>query len=245
MNKYIAYTVIGCLFFIKLHSHASAISSMDTNEKKYLQAYGWIAATQSSINYLGLNEDELKEVLSGFVLGARGHASPIDVSDKDFQDYLHKKACSYESLRKSQLEAVLNKNKETEAIFFANLDKNPDIKATASGLYYHIIHPGEATHPNANSWVTIHYEGKLINDKVFDSSKARGSAAVFNLQRTIQGFKEGIQLIGKNGQITLYVPAKMGYGDNEIPGIPPGSTLIFKIELLDFSEVEPLANKKK
>ncbi len=79
----------------------------------------------------------------------------------------------------------------------------------------------------------VNYTGTLVDGTVFDSSAQRGQPAEFPLDGVIPGWTEGIQKIGKGGKIKLYVPPELGYGDEGRPGIPPGSTLIFDVELLD------------
>jgi len=118
--------------------------------------------------------------------------------------------------------------------FLATLEGKEGIQKTDSGLYYEIIKEG--TGPKASSIedkVTVHYEGKLISGQVFDSSKERGQPATFPLNGVIKGFQEGLQLVGEGGEIRLYVPSKLGYGNNQAGElIKPGSLLIFDVELI-------------
>jgi FKBP-type peptidyl-prolyl cis-trans isomerase len=75
--------------------------------------------------------------------------------------------------------------------------------------------------------------GKLIDGTEFDSSIKRGEPAEFPLDQVIPGWTEGIQKMNKGGKIRLHVPPQLGYGDDGRPGIPPSSTLVFDVELLD------------
>ena len=81
--------------------------------------------------------------------------------------------------------------------------------------------------------VKVHDTGTLIDGSVFDSSVQRGEPAEFPLDQVIPGWTEGIQKMTKGGKIKLYVPPQLAYGDDGRPGIPPGSTLIFDVELLE------------
>jgi FKBP-type peptidyl-prolyl cis-trans isomerase len=81
--------------------------------------------------------------------------------------------------------------------------------------------------------VRVHYTGKLIDGTEFDSSVKRGEPAEFPLDQVIPGWTEGIQKMNKGGKIKLYVPPHLAYGDDGRPGIPPGATLVFDVELLD------------
>ena len=102
-----------------------------------------------------------------------------------------------------------------------------------SGLAYRVLEPGEGDAPVASSEVEVHYEGRLIDGTVFDSSYERGVTAEFRLNRVIAGWTEGLQLIGPGGRITLVIPPELGYGDaGSPPRIPGGATLVFDVELL-------------
>ena len=90
-----------------------------------------------------------------------------------------------------------------------------------------------APRPKPTETVKVHYTGKLIDGTVFDSSVQRGEPAEFPLDQVIPGWTEGIQKMNKGGKIKLYVPPQLAYGDDGRPGIPPSSTLIFDVELLD------------
>jgi len=103
-------------------------------------------------------------------------------------------------------------------------------------LHYEILAIGnEKEKPAENDSVKINYIGKLINGKIFDQSKS--TPVTFPLQGVVPGLKEGMQLIGKDGKIRLYIPSVLAYGDHDIPMIPPGSVLIFEIELLEIQKM--------
>ncbi len=103
---------------------------------------------------------------------------------------------------------------------------------TESGLYYLITVPGNSQKPDLNSQVTVHYKGYLIDDSVFESSYS-GSAPTFPLSGVIAGWREGLQLFGKGGKGTLFIPSKLAYGNTAMPGIPTNSVLIFDIHLIN------------
>lgn len=105
---------------------------------------------------------------------------------------------------------------------------------TASGLKYRIRRKGDGPKPKANSTVKVHYKGWLDDGKVFDSSYDRGQPAEFGLNSVIQGWTEGLQLLGKGGMIELEIPSNLAYGDKgKPPQIPEKATLHFTIELID------------
>ncbi|AOA56985.1 FKBP-type peptidyl-prolyl cis-trans isomerase [Acinetobacter larvae] len=118
------------------------------------------------------------------------------------------------------------------AKFLAENAKKPDVKTTATGLQYKITNPGTGKQPKADSMVTVHYKGQLISGKVFDSSYKKNQPIDFKLNEVIPGWTEGLQLLKEGGKATLYVPAKLAYGERSVPGIPANSTLIFDVELI-------------
>lgn len=109
-------------------------------------------------------------------------------------------------------------------------ENNIEASKTESGLYYKINAKGDGTNPIAQSSVTVNYTGKLLDGTVFDSNKGIS----FGLNQVIAGWTEGIQLCEKDGSITLYIPAHLGYGPNGIPGvIPPNAVLVFDVAVLE------------
>jgi peptidylprolyl isomerase len=94
-----------------------------------------------------------------------------------------------------------------------------------------VIKKGNGATPNRNSVVTVHYVGKTINGKQFDSSRG-GAPAAFRLRDLIPGWVIALQKMHVSERCELYIPAEMGYGKFSQPGIPGGSTLIFDIELI-------------
>lgn len=109
-------------------------------------------------------------------------------------------------------------------------DNNLVAESTSSGLHYIIHAPGNNEFPDQDDHIRISYEGRLLNGNVFDESPD----ATFRLGDLIEGWREGIPLIGKGGSITLIIPSHLGYGDNAYPGIPANSVLVFDIVLFDF-----------
>jgi len=113
-------------------------------------------------------------------------------------------------------------------------------QSTSSGLYYVITTPGGVVHPTLNSSVTAYYNGYLANGTVFDHTTA-GSPAIFPLTNVIEGWQEGLQLIGAGGKIKLLIPSGLGYGGETqynktgVVIIPMNSVVIFDIELVSFT----------
>ena len=132
-----------------------------------------------------------------------------------------------------ELEAVSAANRAAEEKFMAENAKAEGVKVTASGLQYKVIQEGTGEKPAMNSKVRGHYEGKLLNGEVFDSSISRGEPLEFMLTQVIAGWTEGLQLMSVGSKYRLFIPAKLGYGSRGAgQAIPPEAALIFDVELI-------------
>ena len=98
------------------------------------------------------------------------------------------------------------------------------------GFFYRIVAAGSGATPTLASTVTFKYTGRLMDNTVFDQNT---TGAVFPLNQLILGFRKGLPLIQKGGSIILYLPPSLGYGCQSVAGIPPGSNLIFSVDLID------------
>ena len=130
--------------------------------------------------------------------------------------------------RKAKAEKLTKAGRE----FLAANAKKPGIITTPSGLQYEVLTQGTGDVPQKTDKVKVHYEGKLIDGTVFDSSIQRGEPAVFGLNQVIKGWTEGLSLMPVGSKWRLYVPQELGYGERQAGKIPPYSTLIFDVELL-------------
>ncbi|MCX6229935.1 MAG: FKBP-type peptidyl-prolyl cis-trans isomerase [Bacteroidetes bacterium] len=124
--------------------------------------------------------------------------------------------------------------------FLAKNKTADGVKVTASGLQYKVVKEGSGEHPKATDKVKVHYHGTLIDGTVFDSSVQRGEPISFGLNQVIPGWTEGVQLMTPGSKYIFYIPSNLAYGDREAGKIPPGSTLIFEVELFS---IEPQTEK--
>jgi FKBP-type peptidyl-prolyl cis-trans isomerase FklB len=126
--------------------------------------------------------------------------------------------------------------KDENTSFLESTAKQPGVVKTNSGLLYKVLQSGSGAHPSINSMVTVNYEGRLPNGKIFDSSYQRGTPASFGVSDVISGWTEALQLMTPGSTWELYIPANLAYGERGVPGvIAPNSVLVFKVELLQVS----------
>jgi FKBP-type peptidyl-prolyl cis-trans isomerase len=122
-------------------------------------------------------------------------------------------------------------------VYMAKVVKEPGVKVLPSGVAYKVVRSGPASglRPQLNDEVKVHYEGKLVSGKVFDSSYERGQPAAMPLKGLIPAWQEALQLMRPGDEWVLYVPPEQGYGAEGAGGgeIPPNAALVFRIELID------------
>jgi FKBP-type peptidyl-prolyl cis-trans isomerase FklB len=132
----------------------------------------------------------------------------------------------------SQKTAGDKNRREGQAFLTKNKTKN-GVKTTASGLQYEVIKSGKGASPKATDTVKVHYEGKLLDGTVFDSSIKRNEPAEFPVNRVIRGWTEALQLMKVGDKWRLYIPSEMAYGAQGMGGdIGPNAVLTFEVELL-------------
>ena len=111
--------------------------------------------------------------------------------------------------------------------------KKEGVTTTTSGLQYRVIKEGDGYKPGPTEKVTVHYAGKLVNGKEFDSSYKRGQPIEFPLNAVIPGWSEGVQLMQEGAKYEFVIPSQLGYGAAGAGGVIPGNvTLIFEVELI-------------
>ncbi|MGC3977264.1 MAG: FKBP-type peptidyl-prolyl cis-trans isomerase [Paludibacteraceae bacterium] len=135
-----------------------------------------------------------------------------------------------------KMEEKFGANKTTGEKFLAENAKKPGVVTTPSGLQYEVISKGTGALPKDTDKVKVNYEGKLLNDTIFDSSYKRKQPAEFYVNQVIKGWTEGLQLMPVGSKYRLYIPQNLGYGAQDQGKIPPFSTLVFDVELLSIEK---------
>ena len=123
---------------------------------------------------------------------------------------------------------------DPERRFLAANAARDGVTVTGSGLQHEVLRGADGPRPGADAVVTVHYAGTLVDGTEFDSSYARGEPSTFALGNVIEGFAEGLQLMGVGSRYRFVMPAEIAYGDvGSPPTIGPGATLVFDVELLE------------
>ncbi len=140
-----------------------------------------------------------------------------------------------EEKKQAQIKMENAKKQEGDLMKKYLADKKITAKPTASGLIYQEKVKGTGAKAAAGKKVKVHYTGTLLNGTKFDSSRDRNEPFEFTLGQgqVIKGWDEGIALMNVGGKATLIIPSAIGYGDRDMGTIPPYSTLVFDVELLD------------
>ena len=225
---------------------------------KTLKDYTPSAAEVDSVSYLlGVN---FGSFLKGYNFGDVNYSKVIagmkdyvkakgDYRDPDFNSQFKISPEIINDVFNSYLEKrhnyTLLANKEKGEKFLAANLKKEGVQKTDSGLQYKIVEPGNDVKPTAQDTVWVKYKGTLIDGKVFDETPEDGDAVHFPLNGVVAGWTEGLQLIGEGGEIELYVPADLAYGEQGRPGIDPNSTLIFNVKLEKVGKFVPAPEEEK
>lgn len=142
------------------------------------------------------------------------------------------------------MEQKYGANRTEGEAFLKQNAKNDSVKTLPSGVQYKVLKEGTGALPKTTDKVKVNYEGSLINGTVFDSSYKRGRPATFGVNQVIKGWGEALTHMPVGSTWMVYIPQELGYGEREAGNIPPFSTLIFKIELLEIEAPAQPATKK-
>jgi FKBP-type peptidyl-prolyl cis-trans isomerase len=199
-------------------------------EPQLIEEFGWFMAKRVGLSELDFSPAEIESLMKGIAAAAAGKDSPYDIEKigPAMDEFMQRKQAAYVGKLKQKGEAETSN-------FFEEVKKKAGVVVLPSGLVYEIEKQGEGPSPKETDTVKVHYTGTLVNGMVFDSSVQRGEPVEFQLDQVIPGWTEGLQKISKGGKIKLYIPPQLGYGDEGRPQIPPASTLVFEVELLDIT----------
>ena len=169
----------------------------------------------------------LKNFMAGFVTGATGKKGLMSVEQAGQLAQMKMQA-----IKAKNMEKTYGANKTAGEKFLAANAKKPGVKTLPSGVQYKVIKEGNGAMPKDTSLVTVHYEGRTIDGKVFDSSYKRKQPTDMRANQVIKGWTEALVHMPAGSIWEVYIPQEMAYGEREAGEIKPFSALIFKIELI-------------
>ncbi|MBO0948859.1 FKBP-type peptidyl-prolyl cis-trans isomerase [Fibrella forsythiae] len=209
---------------------AAARKSLFSNSQDSL-SYSVGYSVAQSMKQQGMTDVNTSIMAKGIEDALKGQ--PLQLAEPQMQQIMMAYMQKQYAAKNAESSKAAEGNKKIGATFLAENKSKPGVQTTASGLQYLIEKTGTGAKPVASDRVKVHYTGKLIDGKVFDSSVERGPAE-FGVTEVIKGWTEVLQLMPVGSKWKVFIPSDIAYGDRGAgTDIGPGSTLIFDIELLD------------
>ena len=248
-NKFMPY-----MYAAEAHKNSERPDTLPALPQLYDETYTrenvsrWIGQTMAG-NVVALKEElNLDQVESGMQDGLK--VEDIEKMDEVLKISQEQMNPLFEAMDKkmrekaeSELKSIAKTNAKASAEWLAEVEKQEGVQKTESGLLYRIDREGKGKRATKDEdIVRVDYEGRTREGRIFDSSYERGQAIEFPLNGVIKGWTEGMKLVKTGGQITLWIPAELAYGERGAgQDIGPNEALEFTVEL---HEVNPKAKKK-
>lgn len=235
-----AFAAFGTLSTVRAQAPASPAApattqaaevSPEVTHKNASYGIGYDMGKKIKESKVAINPDDLAAGLKDALAGKESKVKAEDVRAAMMKVQEEMQANAEASAKEAGAKA-----EKEGAAYRATNAKNPKVKTTASGLQIETLKEGTGATPKATDTVKVHYTGKLLDGTVFDSSIERGQPAEFPLSGVIPGWTEGLQLMKVGEKARLVIPPQLAYGAaGAPPQIPPNSTLVFEVELLDIT----------
>ena len=178
----------------------------------------------------------------GMIIDVAAYAAGLEdamagAESKMTEEEINTEMTAYQERRQAKAEAdrtaLAQTNLEAGTAYMEEMSAREEVQMTESGLQYIVVEPGAGDNPVAEDSVEVHYEGRLIDGTVFDSSFERGQTVTFGLTQVIPGWTEGLQLMKPGGKFKFIIPPELGYGEGGAGQmIGPNATLVFDVELI-------------
>lgn len=237
MKKVTAFCAVAALILCSCSRYTSkekqpeGITKAETDSASYMIGYNFGQVIKGN-NFGSLNLCEIQKGIKDAVAG-------VEVEEELFYTTIN-------GFLEKRSKAIAAENQAEADKFFEANGKEEGVVTTESGLQYKVVRDGNGVKPaNDLDKVEVNYEGSLLDGTVFDSSYERGETATFALNQVIKGWGEGLKYIDEGGEITLWIPADLAYGERGAgEKIAPGSALKFRVELVKVTPVEPKEETK-
>jgi FKBP-type peptidyl-prolyl cis-trans isomerase len=205
----------------------AATAATDTPKSKGSYAIGVSVGETLHRSKVDLNQVSVEKIAQGIRDSLAGKAQ----MSQEYQTQIME-------LMQGARVAAAEPNHKAAATFLAENGKKSDVKTTASGLQYKVVAAGSGESPKPTDQVSVNYRGTLLDGSEFDASAKHGGPATFNVNGVIPGWTEALQLMKPGAKYQLWIPPQLAYDLNSPPTIPPGSLLVFDVELVS---VKPAA----
>ncbi len=214
--------LIGSMMILFIAVPAFAAVELKTEDQKALYSLGALVARD--LKGFNLSPEESQIVQQGFSDAIGGKT--LATQPENYPDRI-------KQIAQNRMKVSSDKEKQLSQDFLDNAAKQKGARKTASGLIFVPVKAGTGKQPKATDTVKVHYTGRFIDGKIFDSSVQRGTPAEFPLNKVIPCWTEGVAMMKVGGKARLVCPSSIAYGDmGRPPVIPGGATLVFEIELL-------------
>lgn len=203
-------------------THAAVL--LKTQKQKFSYTVGFRVGSDFKRKELDLDIDALSQAIRDAQKGRAPRLTP---------EQMQQSVANYRQAKVTKQKALVDKNLKLALAFLEKNKKKKGVKVTSSGLQYEVIKKGNSSKPKVTDKVEVHYQGALIDGRIFDSSIKRGQTETIPINGVIKGWQEAIPMMKKGAKWRLTIPPELAYGVQGQQSIPPNSALIFEVELID------------
>ncbi|MEC9482499.1 MAG: FKBP-type peptidyl-prolyl cis-trans isomerase [Halomonas sp.] len=219
-----------------LSTASFAMAAPESDQEKLSYSIGATLGQSLSQDVENLDIDAFTQAIEDVYAGEK-----LQLTDEQMAQALTQFQQQKMAEQQAKAKAVAEANQAEGEEFLAANAKKEGVKVTDSGLQYKVLESGDGATPGPKDNVRVHYEGKLLDGTVFDSSYQRGEPVEFRVDQVIEGWQEALQMMSVGDTWMIYLPSDLAYGQAGTGGpIGPNETLSFKVELLG---VEQAGNK--
>ena len=209
-------------------SFATTVNNKSPDKDQLSYSYGYVMGRTNAETLKDINLDAF---IQGLKQGSLGENSSL--TEQEMAKALTQYKKKTESKQLEEFKQLAAENLKKGQQFLQENAKKAGVISRPNGLQYQILKQGTGKTPKATSKVKVHYEGRLIDETVFDSSIARNQPVDFQVSQVIPGWTEGLQLMKEGAKYRFFIPADLAYGEiGSGDAIEPNSTLIFDVELI-------------